>query len=156
MYTLWRLNTDLHLKTDSENVKHLHISANKNTSLHICSLNESYCILPSLQLGMLLFIVVTSPQSCFPQRYRLLVLSFLGFFNLMALRANFNIALVSMVNFTAANSWNHTEDQCPGDLNNTATENVLLHFPHIYSYTQYSWLHKCHWFFQLKAIMVTK
>ena len=58
-------------------------------------------------------------------RYRLAAMAFLGFFNCMAIRFNFNIALVAMVNYTSADAGlNNTSDECPDWTNGTNTSSI--------------------------------
>ena len=56
-----------------------------------------------------------------------MVLASFGFFNAVAMRVNFNIAMVAMVNFTSADQVN-TSDECPGHIayDNTTSQVCMI------------------------------
>ena len=82
--------------------------------------------------------MTVADEPCLSYRYKLSALAFFGFLSAMAVRVNFNIAFVAMVNLTAPAGTNATSDQCPqGDTpaNTTPTEvlsNYVYFLAHAY------------------------
>ena len=69
-----------------------------------------------------------------PYRYKITLMTAVGFCSAITIRSTFNIALVAMVNFTAVDQINITSDECPGDSDTTnkSTDSSNVSFALIY------------------------